>query len=120
VLAGAGAAGLIQAGKLRALATTGARRSALFPDLAAVAEFYPGYEVTAWAGLFAPAGTPEAVVNELRTEVHRVLVDSDVVQKLTRAGPEPLVLSAQEFQAMIQQDYKKYGEVVKAIGLKIE
>jgi len=120
VLAGAGAAGLIQSGKLRALASTGAKRSAQFPNLAPIADFYPGYDLIAWAGLFAPAGTPEPIVSRLRTEIQKALADSGLAQKLANSGPEPLVLSAQDFNALIRRDFERYGEVVKAIGLKIE
>lgn len=120
VLAGAGAAGLIQSSKLRALALTGAKRSALFPDLVPIADFYPGYDLTAWAGLFAPAGTPEPIVTKLRDEIQKVLSEPEFAQKLVKSGPEPLLLSAQEFDARIRRDFARYGEVVKAIGLTIE
>lgn len=120
VLSGVGVAGLIRSGKLRALATTGARRSTLFPDLLPISHFYPGYDLTAWTGLFAPAGTPKPVVTRLRTEVQMALADPDFVQKLGKVGPEPLILSAQDFDAWIRRYYEQYGKVVKAIDLKIE
>jgi len=120
VLAGAGAAGLIQSGKLRALATTGTRRSALLPNLPPIAEFYPGYDLTAWGGVFAPAGTPEPIVSRLRTEIYKALADPDLVPKLANVGPEPLILSTQEFGALVQRDFDKYGMLVKAIGRNVE
>lgn len=120
VLAGAGAAGLIQSGRLRALAITSAKRSPLFPDLPPIGDFYPGYDLTAWAGLFAPAGTPESVVSRLHAEVHKALAERGLAQKLTKVGPQPLLLSVQEFNALIRRDFDRYGKVVKAIGLKIE
>lgn len=120
VLAGAGAAGLIQSGRLRALAITSAKRSPLFPDLPPIGDFYPGYDLTAWAGLFAPAGTPESVVSRLHAEVDKALAERGLAQKLTKVGPQPLLLSAQEFNALIRRDFDRYGKVVKAIGLKIE
>ena len=73
VLAGASSAGLLQGGQLRGLATTGRKRSPLFPELPMIADFYPGYDVTIWLGLFAPAGTPEPIVAKLRNEVHKAL-----------------------------------------------
>lgn len=120
VLAGAGAAGLIRSGRLRALAITSAKRSPLFPDLPPIGDFYPGYDLTAWAGLFAPAGTPESVVSRLHAEVHKALAERGLAQKLTKVGPQPLLLSVQEFNALIRRDFDRYGKVVKAIGLKIE
>src|SRR5262249_12327467 len=95
VLAGAGATGLVQSGKLRALASTGAKRSAQFPDLTPIADVYPGYDLIAWGGLFAPAGTPESVMSKLRAEISKALADPGLVQKLANAGPELLVLSPQ-------------------------
>lgn len=120
VLAGVGAVGLIQSGKLRPLATTGAKRSALFPDLRPVAEFYPGYDLTVWAGLFAPAGTPEPVVSRLRAEVQKALADPGIANKLTRVGADPLILTPQDFSARIQRDYEKYRKLVNEIGLKVQ
>ena len=120
VLAGASAAGLIQSGRLRALATTAAKRSALFPDLPPVADFYPGYDFTVWAGLFAPAGTPDRVVNRLRAESQNALADPGLARKLNQVGPQPFILSAQEFDRLIRRDFARYGEIVKAIGLRIE
>src|SRR4029450_10603564 len=76
----------IRAGKLRALAATGRERSPEFPDLPTIGEIYPGYEVTIWLGLFAPAGTPDAVLVRLRTAVNRALGAADVKEKLNAAG----------------------------------
>jgi tripartite-type tricarboxylate transporter receptor subunit TctC len=121
VLAGASNAGLLQSGKLRGLATTGAKRSPLFPDLPTIGEFYPGYEVTIWLGLFAPAGTPEAIVARLRGEVQKALREPELAKRLNVTGRlEPLLASPEEFAALIQKDYEKYGRLVKDIGVKLE
>jgi tripartite-type tricarboxylate transporter receptor subunit TctC len=121
VLAGASNAGLLQSGKLRGLATTGAKRSPLFPDLPTIGEFYPGYEVTIWLGLFAPAGTPEAIVAQLRGEVQKALREPELAKRLNVTGRlEPLLASPEEFAALIQKDYEKYGKLVKDIGIKLE
>ena len=110
----------IKAGKLRALAVTGAKRSAEFPDLPTIGEFYPGYEVTIWLALFAPAGTPDAVVERLRAAVAKALASSDVKEKLNAAGGlEPFATSPEEFAALIRSDYDKYGKIVKAVGIKV-
>jgi tripartite-type tricarboxylate transporter receptor subunit TctC len=106
---------------LRALAATGARRSPEFPDLPTIGEFYPGYEVTIWLALFAPAGTPEAVLARLRTAVEAALVAPDVAQRLNAAGGlEPFGTTPDEFAALIRRDYDKYGKIVKSIGIKVD
>jgi tripartite-type tricarboxylate transporter receptor subunit TctC len=118
---GGSVAALVQSGKLRGLATSGSRRSPELPDLPPIAEFYPSYEVTIWQGLFAPIGTPSAVVARLRTEVNAVLSQSELMQKLTAAGSgEPYVTSPAEFVARIRSDYDKYGKVITDIGLRVE
>ena len=111
----------IRAGKLRALAATGAQRSPEFPDLPTIAEFYPGYEVTIWLALFAPAGTPEPVLTRLRLAVDKALAAADVKQKLNAAGGvEPFATTPAEFAALIRSDYDKYGRIVKSTGIKLD
>ena len=111
----------IKAGKLRALAATGAQRSPEFPDLPTIGEFYPGYEVTIWLALFAPAGTPDAVLARLRAAVDKALAAPDVKEKLNAAGGvEPFVTTPDEFVALIRRDYDKYGKIVKSIGVKVD
>ena len=119
VLAGAASAGLLRGGQLRGLATTGRVRSPLFPDLPTVAEFYPGYDVTIWLGLFAAKGTPEPIVAKLRDEVNRALADPDLAGKLNVTGAlQPLILPPTEFAALIRRDHDKYGKLIRDIGLK--
>jgi tripartite-type tricarboxylate transporter receptor subunit TctC len=121
VLAGASNAGLLRSGQLRGLATTGKKRSPMFPDMPTIGEFYPGYEVTIWLGLFAPAATPEAVVTRLRDEVRKALGQQDFVEKLNVTGRlEPLNLAPKEFGELIRKDYDKYGKLVKDVGVKPE
>ena len=119
VLAGASNAGLLRSGQLRGLATTGTRRSPAFPDLPTIGEFYPGYDVTIWLGLFAPAGVPEPIMTRLRTETHKALAQPDLVEKLNVTGRlEPLILTPAEFAALIRRDYDKYGKIVREVGVK--
>ena len=121
MFAGTSTAAQIKAGKLRALAVTGARRSPEFPELPTIGEFYPGYEVTIWLALFAPAGTPEAVLARLRVAVDAALAAPEVKQKLNAAGGlEPFMTTPDEFAALIRRDYDKYGKIVKAIGIKVD
>jgi tripartite-type tricarboxylate transporter receptor subunit TctC len=121
LFAGASTLPQIKAGKLRALAVSRRERFKDLPDLPTVAEFYPGYEVTIWLGLFAPAGTPEPVVTKLRSEVNKVLAQPDVRDKLYSAGGlEPYVSTPEEFAALIRRDHEKYGKLVKDVGAKID
>jgi tripartite-type tricarboxylate transporter receptor subunit TctC len=112
---------LVQSGKLRALAVSALKRSPVLPDLPTIAETYPGFSVTIWQGLFAPAGTPPEIVNRLRTEVQAVLKLPDVAQALIRAGSgEPSLLSPEAFAAMIADDYVRYGKIIKETGIKVD
>src|SRR4029077_19125466 len=98
MFAGTSTSTQIKAGKLRALAVTGAQRSPEFPDLPTIGEFYPGYEVTIWLALFAPAATPEPVLTRLRAAVAAALAAPDVKEKLNAAGGlEPFATTRQEF-----------------------
>jgi tripartite-type tricarboxylate transporter receptor subunit TctC len=120
LFAGASSAGQFEAGNLRALAVSGKKRSRRFPNLPTVAEFYPGYEVDIWLGLFAPAGTPEPIVAKLRQTVQTLLARPEVAEKLNVSGSlEPLILSPQEFSALIRKDYEKFGRLVKEFNIKI-
>ncbi len=121
MFAGTSTAPQIKAGRLRALAVTGAKRSHLFPDLPAIGEVYPGYEMTIWLGLFAPAGTPEPVLARLREEVAKALAAPDVKEKLNNAGGlQAFATSPAEFAALIKSDYEKYGKLVRDIGVKVD
>ena len=107
---GGSVAPLVQAGKLKGLAVSGQRRSRLLPDLPAIADTYPGYDVTIWQGLFAPVGTPPAIVARLREEMNAILAQPDIVEKLAVAGSgDPYVttlaeLAAQRSRALRQAD----------------
>ena len=121
MFSGTSSAPQIKAGKLRGLAVTGKRRSAAFPELPTIGEFYPGYEVTIWLGLFAPASTPPAVLDRLRTEVGNALAQPDLKQKLMVAGGlDAFATTPGEFAALIRRDYDKYGRVVRQVGVKVD
>ena len=121
LFSGSASASLIQGGQLRALATSGKSRSKRFPDLPTIGEFYPGYAVDIWLGLFAPAGTPESIVTTLRTEIQKILARADFAEKLNVSGSlEPLILPPAEFAQLIRSDYEKYGKLIKDIGIKLD
>jgi tripartite-type tricarboxylate transporter receptor subunit TctC len=113
--------GHVRAGKLRALAVAGKQRSAAFPDVPRLAEFYPGFEVTPWLGLFAPAGVPAPVMAKLRDTTNRVLADATSAERIRRVGGlEPYISTPEEFAALLRTEYARYGEIVKAVGVKID
>jgi tripartite-type tricarboxylate transporter receptor subunit TctC len=111
----------VQAGQARALAVSGQKRHPLLPELPTIGEIYPGYEVLIWHGLFAPAGTPQPIIDQLRAATTAVLADPEVVQKLAASGSgEPYVVSNEEFKTRIRGDHDKYGKLIRAIGAKME
>jgi len=121
MFSGTSTAPMIRAGKLRALAVSGKRRSAEFPDLPTIGEKYPGYEATIWLGIFAPAGTPAPVIERLRGDINKALADPAVEAKLHSAGGlEPLITKPDEFAALIRSDYDKYGRIVREVGAHID
>src|SRR5260370_1882306 len=99
---GGSVAPLVQAGKLRALAVSGLRRSPLLPQVPPIADFYPGYEVTIWQGLFVPLGTPPAVIARLPSKVGAILRQPSFAEKLSppRTG-EPYVTAPRDLLAPI-------------------
>jgi tripartite-type tricarboxylate transporter receptor subunit TctC len=112
---------LIKSGQLKGLAVSSLKRSPSLPDLPTIAEFYPGYEVTIWQGLFAPTGTPQAIIDKLRSEVSEVLKDPEVAQRLVNAGSgEPNITTPEELFAMARRDYETYGKVIKETGVKVD
>jgi len=121
MMSGTSTAGQIRAGRLRAIAFTGPQRSRALPDVPAIAEFYPDFVMVQWYGLFAPAGTPDAVIARLRAETNKILALPDLKEKLSNAGGvEPWITSPEEFAAQIRSEYATYGKLVKQVGAKID
>jgi tripartite-type tricarboxylate transporter receptor subunit TctC len=121
VWSGSSNAAQIKAGRLRPLAVSGARRSAQYPELPTIGEFYPGFESSIWLGLFGPAGMPDTVLTKWRSEIRRALESPDVKQRMNAAGGlDPYLTTPEEFSALIKRDYEKYAKVVKDIGIKLE
>jgi len=111
----------IQAGKLRALAVTSAKRFALLPDLPTIAESgYPGFEALAWNGVLVPAGTPKTIVQRLNTEINAILKDPDVVQKMHAAGFDLVGGTPDEFAALIRSESAKWLPVIRKADIKID
>jgi tripartite-type tricarboxylate transporter receptor subunit TctC len=119
--AGSSNAPQIKAGRLRALAVSGGKRSAQYPELPTIGEFYPGFENSIWLGLFGPAGIAEAALVRLRSEIKRALETPELRQKMNAAGGlDPYITTPEEFQALIRRDYAKYAKVVKDVGIKLD
>jgi len=118
---GASVTPLVQAGKLRALAISGRKRSPLFPDLPSISEIYPAYDVTIWQAVFVPAATPPEIVARLRAAVNAVIVQPEFAEKLTAAGSgEPFATTPSEMAALIRADDERFGRVIRANGLKVD
>jgi tripartite-type tricarboxylate transporter receptor subunit TctC len=108
----------VKAGKLKALAVTSAKRSPLAPDLPTMAESgLPGFEVTPWYGIVAPAGTPPEVIARLHAETVKVLRNPDTRALMEKQGIEVVGSSPQEFAAYIQSETAKWTKVVRAAGI---
>jgi tripartite-type tricarboxylate transporter receptor subunit TctC len=110
----------LASGRVRALAVTTPKRAAAMPDLPAVAESLPGYEMALWIGMFAPAGTPRDVAAKLTAEVVRIVGLPDIREKLAGMGVEPLGNSSEETAEWIRREIARYGPVVKAAGIKAD
>jgi len=110
----------IKSGRVRALAVTSAKRSASLPDVPALAETVPGYEMALWIGVFAPAGTPQDVAAKLNAEVVRIVNLPDIREKLAGMGVEPLGNTSEQMAEWIRREIVRYGPVVKAAGIKAE
>ena len=115
------ALGNIRAGTLRALAITSAKRISLLPDVPTVAESgVPGFEVALRYGLAAPAGTPPAIIARLNKELNAALAAEDVKTRLATEGAEALPGTPEAYAADIASEEKKYGGLVRRLGLKVE
>jgi tripartite-type tricarboxylate transporter receptor subunit TctC len=111
----------IKSGRIRALATTGAKRPPDLPDVPTIADSgYPGYEASNWYAFVAPAGTPPAIVERLNAELGKVLRDPDVVPELAKHGMEPAPGTPADLAAYIARESRIWAEVVKALGMKPE
>lgn len=114
-------AGHIKSGRLRALAVAGKQRSAAYPELPRLSEFYPGLEVTPWLGVFGPSGISPEILARLRAETNRLLAETDFRDKIRNLGGlEPYVTTPEEFAALIRAEHAKYAQVIRAAGAKID
>src|SRR4051812_14253013 len=111
----------VKAGRVRALAVSGARRSAAFPDLPTIAEAgVPGYEVTAWSGVIAPAGLPRPILDRLNAATNAALEAPETKERIAQLGSEGGGGTPEEFAELIRRDSAKWADVIRRSGAKID
>jgi tripartite-type tricarboxylate transporter receptor subunit TctC len=111
----------VQAGRVRALATTGRTRSSVLPNVPTVSEAgVPGYEAVIWLGIMAPTGTPKAVIDRLNAEVRKVLARADIKDAWKKQGAETMDMSPEKFGEFLRGDIEKWAKVVKGAGIKVD
>jgi tripartite-type tricarboxylate transporter receptor subunit TctC len=107
-------------GKLKALGVTGARRAKALPDVPAIAETLPGFDITAWYGFLGPANLPRDIVRKINADARAIIARPDFLERLTRDGIEPVGNTPEEFAAQIKTDLARWAQVVKAAGIRPE
>jgi tripartite-type tricarboxylate transporter receptor subunit TctC len=112
---------LIQSGKLRALGVTSSKRASSLPDVPSLAEAgLPGYEIVSWQAVFAPAGTPQPIVQRLAAEIGKIINEPDVKSRLAGLGVEPSGAGPAELAALQKSEVAKWGKLIKASHIKVE
>ena len=112
--------GLTQSGKLKALGITGTKRSHFFPNVGTVAETLPGFEITAWYGFMAPAGTPRELISKINEDVVNIIKRPDFQARLARDAIDPVGNTPEQFAAQIKTDLAMWTKIVKAAGAKLD
>jgi tripartite-type tricarboxylate transporter receptor subunit TctC len=113
--------GSIDAGQVRALATTGEKRSTVLPDVPTVSEAgVPGYEATIWLGIMAPAGTPKEIVDRLNTEIARIIAKPAIRDAWAKQGAVPMTMTPAAFDAYLRRDIEKWAKVIEKSGAKVQ
>ncbi len=110
--------GYVRAGRLRAIATGGEKRSPLFPDLPTIGETVPGYVSTGWSGLMAPKGTPKPLLDKLHATLEKVVNDRDGREMLERQGGEPWITTPADMVKFIREEQRRFGEAIRVANVK--
>ena len=110
----------VKAGRLKALGVTTSKRVPSIPDVPAIAEGLPGYEASFWYGIVAPAKTPQAIIAQINAEVNRLLVLTDVKEKLSALGVDPIGGTADEANRYMRAEVVKWRKVVRDSGASID
>jgi len=111
---------LTRSGKLKALGVTSLRRAKALPDVPAVAETLPGFDIQAWYGFLAPAGTPREIVKKIHDDSVAIVRRADFLERLDKDGIEPVANTPGQFAAQIKADIAKMGKIVQAAGAKLD
>ena len=109
---------LVQAGKVRALGVSSPQRLKLLPDIPAIADTVPGFEVRGWNGILAPAGTPRPVITTLNREIARIVHSPEFGERLASEAAVPIGNTPEEFDAIIRADIAKWAKVIKDAGIR--
>ena len=113
--------GNIDAGQVRALGTTGDKRSTVLPDVPTVSEAgVPGYEATIWLGIMAPKGTPPEIVDRLNAEIAKIIAKPAIREAWAKQGAVPLTMSPAQFDAFLRRDTDKWAKVIQQAGIKVQ
>jgi tripartite-type tricarboxylate transporter receptor subunit TctC len=110
----------VRAGKLRPLAVLGATRSPALPDIPTVAESVPGFEVSNWIGLFAPAGTPAPIVARINAEVQKIMRSPEIERRLESEGAKFIPMTPEQFAAFQKAELAKWAKTIKDANIKID
>ncbi|HKW39465.1 MAG TPA: tripartite tricarboxylate transporter substrate binding protein [Burkholderiales bacterium] len=112
---------LAQAGKVRAIATSGKTRSLITPNVPTLSEAgLPGYDAVIWLGMMAPAGTPKPIIDVLNADIQKIVSSPDVKETWAKQGAVPMHMSAAEFEKFMEQDIQKWAKVVKFSGARVD
>lgn len=110
----------LRAGRVKALAVTGTRRSPLVPDVPSFGELYPGLDLQAWQSIAAPSGTPAPIVARLNADINKALALAEVRAQLQQMGVEPIVMTVAEFNELVRRDAARWAEAVERSGARVD
>lgn len=109
----------VQAGRLKMLGIGGTRRSPALPDIPTIADTLPGFELVTWYAIFAPTGTPAAIISRLNAETAKVLRDADLVKRFSEQGLEPTVMTPAELKRYTENDVNRWARLIKAANIRL-